>query len=112
LPKFDHLWEDCTQEETKLAAIGMKFSHHDDNQALATHARKIKRKRRGFGKTFKGRKSTPTSEHKNKDMSKVQCFRCDNYGHYVKNYPTWKKGKKHASTANVDLDPPQRNSRN
>jgi hypothetical protein len=45
-------------------------------------------------------------------MSKVQCFRCDKYGHYVKNCPTWKKGKQHASTANFDSKPPQRKSRN
>jgi hypothetical protein len=53
LPKFDRLWADCTQEETRLAARGMQCSHHDENQALATHARKSKGKRRGFGKTLK-----------------------------------------------------------
>jgi hypothetical protein len=90
-PKFDGLWADCTQEETRLVARGMQCSHHDENQSLATHARKRKGKRRGFGKTFKGRKSTPNFEHKKKDMSKVQCFRCDKYGHYAKNCPTWKK---------------------
>jgi hypothetical protein len=72
----------------------------------------VQGKRRGFGKTFKGKESTPNFEHKKKDMSKVQCFRCDKYGHYAKNCPTWKKGKQHASTANVDLEPPQRKSRN
>jgi hypothetical protein len=30
----------------------------------------------------------------------------------VKNCPTWKKGKQHDSTPNVDLEPPQRKSRN
>jgi hypothetical protein len=39
----------------------VQCSHHDENQALATHAKENKGKRRGFGKTFKGRKSTPTS---------------------------------------------------
>jgi hypothetical protein len=86
----------------------MYCSHHDDDQALTTHARKNKVKRRGFNKTFKGRKSTPTSEHKKKGMSKIQCFRYDKYGHYVKNCPTLKKGKQHASTTNVDSKPPQR----
>jgi hypothetical protein len=112
LPKFDILCADCTQEETRLAARGMQCYHHDGNQALATYARKRKGKRRGFKKTFKGRKSTPTSEHKKKDMSKVQCFRCDKYVYYVKNCPTWKKGKQHDSTVNVDSKPPHRNSRN
>jgi hypothetical protein len=42
----------------------MQCSHHDENQDLATHVRKIKGKRRGFRKTFKGRKSTPTFEQK------------------------------------------------
>jgi hypothetical protein len=82
LPKFDHLWENCTQEETRLTTRGVQSSHHDDNQSLATHARKGKGKIIGFDKTFKGRKSTPTSDQKKKDMSKIQCFRCDKYGHY------------------------------
>jgi hypothetical protein len=90
----------------------MQCSHHDDNQALATYERKRKGKITGFGKTFKGRKLAPTFEHKMKDMSKVQCFRCDKYGHYVKKFPTWKKGKKYASISNVDLEPPYRKSRN
>ena len=38
LPKFDRLWVDCTQEDTRLAARG--GAQPEENQALTTHARK------------------------------------------------------------------------
>jgi hypothetical protein len=45
---------------------------------------------------------------KRRTCQRFECFGCDKYGHYAKNCPTWKKGKQHASTTNVDLEPPQR----
>jgi hypothetical protein len=109
LPQFDHLWADYTQEETKLIARGMQDSHHNDNQALASHAKRGRRKRRSFSKAFNDKKTstTPGHEHR-KDISKIQCFRCDNYGHIARNCPTRKKGRHRASTINVDSKPPQR----
>jgi hypothetical protein len=41
-------------------------------------------------------------------MSKIQCFRCDKYGHIARNFPTRKRERQYASTANMDLDPPQK----
>ena len=43
LTKFSKLWEDCTQEETRLEAREEKLGN-EENQALATHARKGKNK--------------------------------------------------------------------
>ena len=43
LTKFSRLWEDCTQEEERLEAIEEKL-REEENQALATHARKGKNK--------------------------------------------------------------------
>jgi hypothetical protein len=43
LPQFDRLWADCTQEETRLIAKGVQDSHHNDNQAIASHAKRGKR---------------------------------------------------------------------
>jgi hypothetical protein len=44
LMKFNRLWEDCTQEEARLAVREEKLGH--DDQALAVHARKEKSKKR------------------------------------------------------------------
>jgi hypothetical protein len=103
LPLFDRLWADCTYEETRLIARGVQDSHHDDNQALASHTKRGRRNRRSFGKAFKDKKSSAAlgQEHR-KDISSIQCFRCDKYGHIARDCPTRKKGRQHASTANVD----------
>jgi hypothetical protein len=107
LPLFDRLWVDCTQEETKLIARGVQDSHHNDNQALASHAKRGRRNRRSFSKAFKDKKTSAVSGHEHrKDISRIQCFRCDKYGHVARNCPTRKKGRQHASTADVDLEPP------
>jgi hypothetical protein len=109
LPQFVHLWEDCTQEETRLIARGVQDSHHDDNQALASHVKKDRRRRRSFSKAFNDKKTSIAPGHKQrKDISKIQCFRCDKYGHIARNCPTRKKGRQHASIVNVDSEPPQR----
>jgi hypothetical protein len=109
LPQFDHLWEDFTQEEGRLIARGVQDSHNDDNQALASHAKKGIIKRRSFSKAFNDKKTSASLGHEQrKDISKIQCFRCDKYGHIVRNCPTRKKGRQHASTVNVDSKPPQR----
>ena len=41
LTKFSRLWEDCTQEEARLAAREEKLGD-DENQALVAHTRKGK----------------------------------------------------------------------
>jgi hypothetical protein len=71
----------------------VKGSHHDETQALASHASKGKGRGRGFNKPFKGGKSRPTPEHKKKDLSRIQYFECENFGHYARHCPLWKKGK-------------------
>jgi len=40
LPRFDCLWIDYIEEETRLIAIGVKESHHDENHALSFHTKK------------------------------------------------------------------------
>lgn len=87
----------------------MQDSHHDDNQALASHAKRGRRNRRSFNKSFKDKKTSTTSGHEHrKDNSKIQCFRCDKYGHIARDCPTRKKGRQHASIVDVDPEPHQR----
>jgi hypothetical protein len=44
LPKFDKLWSNCTQEESRLISKSQK-ENNDENQALVAHVKK--RKERG-----------------------------------------------------------------
>jgi hypothetical protein len=109
LPEFDRLWIDCTQEETRLIARGVQESHHDDNQDLASHAKRGRRNRRSFSKAFKEKKTSAAPSHEQrKYISRIHCFKCDKYGHIARNCPTRKKGRQLASTAGVDLEPHQR----
>jgi hypothetical protein len=84
-------------------------SHYNENQALSSHAKRGKINRRSFNKAFKHKKTSiaPGHEHR-KDISKIQCFICDKYGHIARNSPTRKKGRQHASTIDVDSEPPHR----
>jgi hypothetical protein len=80
-------------------------SPHDENHALALHTKKGGINKRNFRKTFKDEKN---SGYQRKDMSKVQCFRCDKYGHIARNCPTRKRERQYDSTADMDPDPPQK----
>jgi hypothetical protein len=106
LPDFDHIWTDDTQEETILIDRGVQDSHHDENQALASHAKRGRINRISFSKAFKDKKnSTAPSHEQRKDISRIQCFRCNKYGHIIRNCPTNKKGRQLASTVDVDSEP-------
>ena len=71
------MWSLCRTKETRLKA---KEDMGSKEQAFATMA-----KRKGkFGK-FGPRRTN------NKDMSKIQCFGCQEYGHYKRNFPKLKK---------------------
>lgn len=74
---LSEMWSLCRIEETRLKAkedVGSK------EQEFATMA-----KRKGkFGK-FGPRRTN------NKDMSEIQCFGCQEYGHYKTNFPKLKK---------------------
>jgi hypothetical protein len=84
-------------------------SHHDDNQALASLTKRGRRNRRSFNKAFKDKKTLAALSHEQrKDISRIQCFRCDKYGHIARNCPTKKKGIQIASIVDVDLEPHQR----
>jgi putative lipoic acid-binding regulatory protein len=71
-PTLEELWTCCAQEETRINSKG-RSQKEEDAQAYAT-----KFKRHGGKKRFGSRKKF---NHK-RDMSKVQCFGCHEYGHY------------------------------
>jgi hypothetical protein len=81
----------------------------EENHALALHTKKGGKFKKKFRQTFKYEKSSSNPGYQRKDVSEIQCFKCDKYGHYARNYPTRKKGRQYASTTEIDLDPPQKN---
>jgi hypothetical protein len=66
LTKFNRLWEDCTQEETRLAAKEEKLGN--DDQALAIHA--------GKGKSRKENHPPKKFQKSQKDYSSYKCYNC------------------------------------
>jgi hypothetical protein len=92
-PMLEQLWTCCAQEETRIDSKG-RSQKEEDAQAFTT-----KFKRHGGKKRFGSRKKF---NHK-REMSKVQCFGCHEYGHYKKNCPKLAKKRKeihHALVAN------------
>jgi hypothetical protein len=109
--QFDSLWEECVQEEARVAnreAILLR----DDDQALATHAKGGKRrshfqKETHFHKeshspkrfTHFHKESHPPKrfhkyhkgQRKEKDFSSYQCYHCEKMGHIAKNCPAKKE---------------------
>jgi hypothetical protein len=108
LPKFEHLWNHSVQEEARLLSKqSLQRPPEDGTQALASNAKKGRRpfnNKRPFGK--KGPKHAHGHEHKKKDISEIQCFNCDEFGHYASQCPHEKrKRKQHASVADMDNVP-------
>ena len=79
LVKFSRLWEECSQEEARIAAREEKMGSED--KALTVHSKKTKRSSHNpRGKSF----------HKyntRKDLSRFKCYACDEKGHYAKECP-------------------------
>jgi hypothetical protein len=93
LPKWERLWDDFVQEETRRGCVHGSSStgHDEENVALAANSKKK------FRKGPKGR-NKPKGEGK-KDMSKVKCFACHTFGHYAGQCPN--KKKKHTAASAV-----------
>ena len=68
LPSFDRLWTNCVQEEGRI--MNKSGPPSEENQALATNARKGKGKKFSYKKN-KDKKPTPDQEQRTRDLSKV-----------------------------------------
>ena len=89
LPKFNKLWSDCTQEESRLISKSQK-TNDDENQALAAQVKKRKEREEGSPKKSK-------KPRYKKYASKIRCYNCKKMGHYAVQCPLrHEKGKEEA----------------
>ena len=96
-----------------MAARGIgQSSTNEEVHVLSTQS--LKKEGKGGKKEYfernrdKGSDDAPAFKKK-WDLSRVQCFRCDKFGHYAKDCPT--RPNQHASFADVDKISPQNDSR-
>jgi hypothetical protein len=114
LTRFSRLWEDCTQEEARLATREEKLGD-DENQALATHARKGKSKKEVH--SHKKSQGSQKTQKFQKDYSNYRCYICQKMGHIAINCPHSKdqvrkeKYKRHHAHATKDDEPDQKRAK-
>ena len=110
LVKFSRLWEECSQEESRIAAQEENMGSED--QALTVHSKKGRRENH----RNQGKHSHQKNNFVRRDPSKLRCYRCDEIGQFVRNCPMNKnrskkkknsKRRHHAHTAEDD-DPPKK----
>jgi putative lipoic acid-binding regulatory protein len=82
-PTFEELWTCCAQEESMISAKEKPQNKYDD-QAFTARFKNFRNKRK-----FGSRRKT----NQEKDISEVQCFNCQKYGHYKNHCPELKKHK-------------------
>jgi hypothetical protein len=113
--QFDSLWEECVQEESRVANQEALLSR-DGDQALATHTKGGRNKYYFQKETHKEshpqnkfihKESQPRrfqkfqkGQRREKDFSSYQCYHCHKMGHIEKHCPTrreeyTKKNKRH-----------------
>ena len=88
--KFDVVWEDCIQEETRV--VNKEDLLQEDDQSLATHTKR-RRSQPNFKKGNNREYQPPRQFQKtreslpNRDYSNFQCFHFDKIGHIARNCP-------------------------
>jgi hypothetical protein len=124
--QFESLWEECIQEETRVANREALLAR-DDDQALATHTKGGRKK--PYFKMESHREPQPSNkfnnqeshsrnfqkkgQRKGRDLSSIQCYHCDKMGHKANNCPVRKEEYKrkhkrqHAHIAE-DEEPPMK----
>jgi hypothetical protein len=86
LPNWAKLWNDFTQKEIwEESTVGGQHKGGDEENLAIGHVKK------GKGKAKQNQGGGAASQGK-KDMSKVKCFACNKFGHYVGQCPNKKKG--------------------
>jgi hypothetical protein len=95
-PTFEELWICCAQEESRINEKEKPQKKYND-QAFIARFKNFRNKSK-FGSRRK-----PNQE---KDISEVQCFNCQKYGHYKNHCPKLKKMKeKHEASISKEKEP-------
>ena len=98
--KFDIVWEDCIQEEARVA--NRESLLKEDDQALDTHNKKIN------NSNFKRSNHKPLKKKfqkkKKKDYLKYQCYNCHKIGHLARECPSPKNNNNKRHDAHLVED--------
>jgi hypothetical protein len=100
LPKFDKLWTDCTDEESRLADQQKRLIV-DEEEALTVQKNKIS----SFKRSNKEANSVRVSDKK-KDVSKIRCHNCQKLGHVSYGCPQGKGKRKHQAHVEKEEESP------
>lgn len=93
LPNWGWFWDDFVQEELRDGDLhGGQTKNDEKNPAIAVRAKKAKVKKHQDGNTYSRRK---------KDMSKVECFACQQYGRYARQCSNKKRNGGNGTQAKV-----------
>ena len=87
-PSWDRLWDDFKQEEAHRGLVQGSSSNSKedkDNVSLSAIGKKSKKGAKGGAKKQRGEQK--------KDLSKVGCYACNAFDHYVGQCPNKKRGK-------------------
>jgi hypothetical protein len=100
-PTFEELWTCCLQEESRINAKEKSQNKYED-QAFTTKFKNFRNKKK-FGLRKK-----PNQEN---DISKIQCFNCRKYGHYMNHCLELKKRKETNKTSVVKEREPSKKAK-
>jgi hypothetical protein len=106
--QFDSLWEECVQEEARVANQEVVLLKYED-QALASHAKGGKKKSHFQKETHFHKESLPPKrfwkhhkgQRKGKYFSSYQCYHCDKMRHIAKNCPARREEYKKRNKKNT-----------
>ena len=122
--QFDSLWEECVQEEARVANREVVLLR-DQDQALVAHAKRGKEKSHFQKEThFHKESHSPKrfrkyhkGQRRKKDLSSYQCYHFDNMGNIAKNCLAkreeykMRNNKRHHAHATEHDDPPKKLSK-
>ena len=86
LTKFNKLWEECIQEEGRIASKNEKLNDNED-QALEAHAKNEINKRKDRGSPPRRSQELKRGKKPRKDYSYFKCYTCHKLGHIPRHCP-------------------------